>query len=93
MKGEMTMTTLKANTRPVPATGQWIILGALAAMLAAAAVLTVLALAVAFWPDIALFKPLLARGELRMVGATTLDEYREHIEKDPALERLSLIHI
>ncbi|MBK7216607.1 MAG: hypothetical protein IPH95_05930 [Candidatus Promineofilum sp.] len=52
------MTTLKANTRPVPATGQWIILGALAAMLAAAAVLTVLALAVAFWPDIALFKPL-----------------------------------
>src|SRR3954453_11644324 len=32
-------------------------------------------------------KPMLARGELRMVGATTLDEYREHIEKDPALER------
>ncbi|TML25573.1 MAG: AAA family ATPase, partial [Actinobacteria bacterium] len=31
--------------------------------------------------------PMLARGELRMVGATTLDEYREHIEKDPALER------
>jgi ATP-dependent Clp protease ATP-binding subunit ClpB len=30
---------------------------------------------------------MLARGELRMVGATTLDEYREHIEKDPALER------
>ena len=32
-------------------------------------------------------KPMLARGELRMIGATTLDEYREHIEKDPALER------
>ena len=32
-------------------------------------------------------KPMLARGELRMVGATTLDEYRERIEKDPALER------
>src|SRR5690606_15760443 len=32
-------------------------------------------------------KPMLARGELRMVGATTLAEYREHIEKDPALER------
>jgi ATP-dependent Clp protease ATP-binding subunit ClpB len=30
---------------------------------------------------------MLARGELRMVGATTLDEYRERIEKDPALER------
>src|SRR5690242_21190223 len=30
---------------------------------------------------------MLARGELRMVGATTLDEYREHVEKDPALER------
>ncbi|WP_134772246.1 ATP-dependent chaperone ClpB [Ornithinimicrobium flavum] len=34
-----------------------------------------------------MLKPLLARGELRMVGATTLDEYRENIEKDPALER------
>jgi len=34
-----------------------------------------------------MLKPLLARGELRMIGATTLDEYREHIEKDPALER------
>ncbi|WP_256838598.1 ATP-dependent chaperone ClpB [Ornithinimicrobium faecis] len=34
-----------------------------------------------------MLKPLLARGELRLVGATTLDEYREHIEKDPALER------
>jgi ATP-dependent Clp protease ATP-binding subunit ClpB len=32
-------------------------------------------------------KPMLARGELRMIGATTLDEYRERIEKDPALER------
>jgi ATP-dependent Clp protease ATP-binding subunit ClpB len=34
-----------------------------------------------------MLKPMLARGELRMVGATTLDEYRSHIEKDPALER------
>ncbi len=34
-----------------------------------------------------MLKPMLARGELRMVGATTLDEYREHIEKDPAFER------
>ncbi len=34
-----------------------------------------------------LLKPALARGELRCVGATTLDEYRKHIEKDPALER------
>ena len=34
-----------------------------------------------------MLKPPLARGELRMVGATTLDEYRKHIEKDPALER------
>jgi ATP-dependent Clp protease ATP-binding subunit ClpB len=34
-----------------------------------------------------LLKPALARGELRCIGATTLDEYREHIEKDPALER------
>ncbi|MEY2438157.1 MAG: ATP-dependent Clp protease ATP-binding subunit ClpB, partial [Acidimicrobiaceae bacterium] len=34
-----------------------------------------------------MIKPLLARGELRLVGATTLDEYRKHIEKDPALER------
>ena len=34
-----------------------------------------------------LLKPMLARGELRAIGATTLDEYREHIEKDPALER------
>src|SRR4051795_11960204 len=36
-----------------------------------------------------LLKPALARGELRCIGATTLDEYREHIEKDPALERRS----
>ncbi len=34
-----------------------------------------------------MIKPMLARGELRMIGATTLDEFREHIEKDPALER------
>ena len=34
-----------------------------------------------------MIKPMLSRGELRMVGATTLDEYRKHIEKDPALER------
>jgi len=34
-----------------------------------------------------MLKPALARGELRVVGATTLDEYRKHIEKDPALER------
>jgi ATP-dependent Clp protease ATP-binding subunit ClpB len=34
-----------------------------------------------------LLKPALARGDLRAVGATTLDEYRKHIEKDPALER------
>jgi ATP-dependent Clp protease ATP-binding subunit ClpB len=34
-----------------------------------------------------MLKPMLARGELRLIGATTLDEYREHIEKDAALER------
>ena len=34
-----------------------------------------------------MIKPMLARGELRMIGATTLDEFRKHIEKDPALER------
>ena len=34
-----------------------------------------------------MLKPMLARGELRMIGATTLDEFRENIEKDPALER------
>ena len=39
-------------------------------------------------PDAAnMLKPSLARGELHMIGATTLDEYRKHIEKDPALER------
>ncbi|WP_159204100.1 hypothetical protein, partial [Klebsiella pneumoniae] len=34
-----------------------------------------------------MLKPALARGELHCVGATTLDEYRQYIEKDPALER------
>ena len=34
-----------------------------------------------------MLKPMLARGELHLIGATTLDEYRQHIEKDPALER------
>ncbi|HEX2073103.1 MAG TPA: AAA family ATPase [Geodermatophilus sp.] len=34
-----------------------------------------------------MLKPMLARGQLRMIGATTLDEYRKHVEKDPALER------
>src|SRR3972149_4674764 len=34
-----------------------------------------------------MLKPLLARGELHVVGATTLDEYRKHVEKDAALER------
>jgi ATP-dependent Clp protease ATP-binding subunit ClpB len=34
-----------------------------------------------------MLKPMLARGELHMIGATTIDEYRKHIEKDPALER------
>ena len=34
-----------------------------------------------------MLKPMLARGDLRMIGATTLDEYRERIEKDPAFER------
>ena len=34
-----------------------------------------------------LLKPMLARGELHCIGATTLDEYRQYIEKDPALER------
>ena len=36
-----------------------------------------------------ILKPALARGELQCIGATTLDEYRKHIEKDPALERCS----
>lgn len=35
-----------------------------------------------------ILKPALARGELQCIGATTIDEYRKHIEKDPALERL-----
>jgi ATP-dependent Clp protease ATP-binding subunit ClpA len=34
-----------------------------------------------------MLKPPLARGELHVIGATTLDEYRKHVEKDPALER------
>src|SRR5206468_9549256 len=34
-----------------------------------------------------MLKPMLARGELRAIGATTLDDYRKHIEKDPALKR------
>jgi ATP-dependent Clp protease ATP-binding subunit ClpC len=34
-----------------------------------------------------MFKPALARGEIQIIGATTLDEYRKHIEKDAALER------
>lgn len=34
-----------------------------------------------------LLKPMLARGELRCIGATTLTEYRKHVEKDPAFER------
>ena len=34
-----------------------------------------------------MLKPMLARSELRMIGATTLDEYRKYVEKDPALER------
>ena len=34
-----------------------------------------------------MLKPMLARGELHMIGATTLDEYRKYVEKDPALER------
>ncbi|HAS11336.1 MAG TPA: ATP-dependent chaperone ClpB, partial [Acidimicrobiaceae bacterium] len=34
-----------------------------------------------------MLKPMLARGELRMIGATTLDEFRKYVEKDPALER------
>lgn len=47
-----------------------------------------------------ILKPALARGELQCIGATTLDEYRKHIEKDPALERyvpvstwLCLLHL
>ena len=36
-----------------------------------------------------MLKPMLARGELHCIGATTLDEYRQYIEKDAALERVS----
>ncbi len=39
-----------------------------------------------------ILKPALARGELQCIGATTLDEYRKHIEKDPALERWVAAH-
>ncbi|KAF3959607.1 hypothetical protein CMV_015603, partial [Castanea mollissima] len=39
------------------------------------------------WDAGNLLKPMLGRGELRCIGATTLDEYRKYIEKDPALER------
>lgn len=52
------MTTLKANSRSAPAIGQWLVLGALAAAVATAAVLIFLTIAIAIWPDIALFKPL-----------------------------------
>jgi hypothetical protein len=52
------MTALNAASRSKPATAQWLALGALAAVVATAAVLIVLALAIAIWPDIALFKPL-----------------------------------
>ena len=38
-----------------------------------------------------ILKPALARGELQCIGATTLDEYRKHIEKDPALERCARV--
>lgn len=40
-----------------------------------------------------ILKPALARGELQCIGATTLDEYRKHIEKDPALERWAQMHL
>ena len=40
-----------------------------------------------------ILKPALARGELQCIGATTLDEYRKHIEKDPALERWARMHL
>lgn len=52
------MTALKATSRSTPTAGQWLVLGALAAAVATAAVLIVLAVAIAIWPDIALFKPL-----------------------------------
>ena len=52
------MTTLNAGPRSKPAANQWLILGALAAVVATAAVLIVQAIAIAIWPDIVLFKPL-----------------------------------
>jgi hypothetical protein len=52
------MTTLNARTQPRPTTGQWLTLGAIAAVLAAAAVLAVQWIALSIWPDAALFKPL-----------------------------------
>jgi len=52
------MTTLRANIQSKPDTRQWIVLGALAATLAVVAVLVAQAIAVALWPNIALFKPL-----------------------------------
>lgn len=52
------MTTLNVSPRSKPAAGRWLILGALAAAVATIAVLIVLAVAIAIWPDIALFKPL-----------------------------------
>lgn len=52
------MTTLKAVTRQTPTAGQWLALGAIAAAAATVAVLIVQAIAIALWPDVALFKPL-----------------------------------
>lgn len=52
------MTTLNARTQPRPTTGQWLTLGAIAAVLAAATVLAVQWIALSIWPDAALFKPL-----------------------------------
>jgi len=52
------MTALNAQSRPRPTTGQWLTLGAIAAVLATAAVLAVQWLALSIWPDAALFKPL-----------------------------------
>lgn len=52
------MTTLNAHVRRDPTTGQWAVLGIVAAILAAAAVLAVQAIALSVWPEAALFKPL-----------------------------------
>ena len=52
------MTTLNASSRSKPAAGQWLVLGALAAVVATAAILIVMAIAIAIWPNIVLFKPL-----------------------------------